>query len=116
LAGLDNPNFVDKKDLQNYVVGFRPVEPPPPADLRPGWQPPPTLEERKAETAKKLASWLVGILGGSIVVQYACVMTLVLTGRDYGAKVVEDLFHSWLPVVSGLAGAAVTYYFTKNGK
>jgi hypothetical protein len=112
----DNPNLDVELVPGEEKPGFRPQEPPPPADLRTGWQPPATLEERKAETAKKMAFGLLAILGGSVIVQYVCVMALILTGRDYGAKVLEDLFHSWLPVLSGLAGAAATYYFTKNGK
>ena len=68
-----------------------------------------------AETAKTLAGWLIGILGGSILLQYVCVMALIwFRGND--VKVLDDLFHASLPVLAGLAGSAVTYYFTKNGK
>ena len=110
MADLDNPNPEPK-------TGLRPEGPPPQVDLQTGYQPPPdTLKQLHAQTANKLAFWLLGILGGSIVLQYACVMTLVLYKRDDAIKVLDDLFHAWLPVLSGLAGAAITYYFTRDGK
>jgi hypothetical protein len=33
-----------------------------------------------------------------------------------GARILEDSFHAWRPVLSGLAGSAVTCYFTRNAK
>ncbi len=30
-------------------------------------------------------------------------------------KMVEGLFKFWLPVISGLTGSAITYYFTRKG-
>lgn len=41
-------------------------------------------------------------------------MTLALLKRDDAIKLLEDAFHSWLPVLAGLAGGAATYYFTKE--
>ena len=101
------------------ALGFRPEGPAPSPDVRTGYRPPDisdTLKQRHAETANKLAAWLIAILGGSLVIHYACIMILILYKRDDAAKLLEDLFHSWLPVLSGLAGAAVTYYFTKSEK
>jgi hypothetical protein len=72
------------------------------------------LKERHAHTAGKLAVWVLWILAGSIIVHYVCVLAFVFTGHADGIKTLEDLFHSWLPVVSGLASAAATYYFTKD--
>jgi hypothetical protein len=98
-------------------TGLRP-EVPPQAGLLTGYQPrmAEIMKHRHAEAARKLSGWLVIILAGGILLHYVCVMTLILCNRAEGAKIMEDLFHSWLPVVSGLASAAATYYFTKEGK
>jgi hypothetical protein len=75
------------------------------------------IRKSHAETARTLAVWFIGILCGSVLVHYICLMFLIFYGRDYGVKVLEDLFHAWLPVLAGLAGSAATYYFTtKTGK
>ena len=95
--------------------GFHLEGPPPQVELQTNYQPI-TIRQRHAETANKLAIWLLAILGGTVVIHYACLMTLILCKRDDAAKILEDLFHSWLPVLAGLAGSAVTYYFTRNEK
>src|SRR5437870_463420 len=74
------------------------------------------LKQRHAETASKLAGSLVAVLTGSIALHYACVMILILCKRDDAVKTLEDIFHSWLPVLAGLAGGAATYYFTREGR
>jgi hypothetical protein len=111
LTAPDNPNA-------EAAPGFRPEEPPPPPDLQTGIKPPPSseIEKHRATTASKLAFWLLAILGGTMAVHYACLMVLILCKRDDGTKILEDAFHSWLPVLAGLAGGAVAYYFSKNGK
>ena len=100
----------------NPQAGFRPEVPPPPPEQQTGFQPnlSDLLKKQHAETARTLAKWLVGILAFSIILQYVSVVLLVLLRRDDGLKVLEELFHSWLPVVSGLASAAATYYFTRE--
>jgi hypothetical protein len=114
---LATPNNPIAGDAQTGLSLEVPSSPP---DLKTGFQPPASadiLKQRHAETASRLSKWLLIILAGGIALQYVCVMVLIWFKRDDGAKVVEDLFHSWLPVVSGLAGGAVTYYFTtKDGK
>jgi hypothetical protein len=96
--------------------GFRLEGPPPETDLQTGYHPDIRFKERHAQVAKILAFSLLAILAGGMAVHYACVMILIMYGRDYGAKFLEDSFHAWLPVVSGLAGAATAYYFSKDGK
>jgi hypothetical protein len=102
------------------TTGLLPVDPPP-ETMQGGYRPNLShfLKQRHAETANKLAVALLVILSGTILVHYACVMILIFTGfagPEDVARIVEDVFHSWLPVLSGLAGAAMTYYFTKDGK
>ncbi len=74
------------------------------------------LKKGHAETAKTLSFWLVGILAGSVVLHYVCVMILLLLKRDYAVTALEDVIHVWLPVLAGLAGSAVTFYFTRDSK
>jgi hypothetical protein len=72
------------------------------------------LKKTHVETAKTLSFWLVGILAGTVLLHYGCVMTLVLLGKDYELPIIEDVLHAWLPVLAGLAGSAATYYFTRD--
>lgn len=72
------------------------------------------LKKAHADTAKTLSFWLLGILAGTVVLHYVCVMTLVLLGKDYELPIVADILHLWLPVLAGLAGSAATYYFTRE--
>jgi hypothetical protein len=107
LAAPDNPN-------PETSTGFRFEGPLPDVNLKTGYQP--DRSQLHAKTASKLAGWLVGILTGSIVMHYVCIMILIFLKRDDGVKVLQDALHSWLPVLSGLAGGAATYYFSKEPK
>lgn len=49
-----------------------------------------------------------------MILHYFCVMVLILLGHAEDTKILEDVFHTLLPVLSGLAGAAGGYYFTKK--
>ncbi len=90
----------------------------PSSTVQPGYQPVTSelLKQRHAETANKLVFWLLGILVGFVVLHYGCLLLFVFYKRDDGIKILEDVFHSWLPVMAGLLGAAATFYFTKDGK
>ncbi len=68
----------------------------------------------RAVTARRLAYVLVAILGGTIVIQYSLTAVLVIIGKDAGVSALDRLFNALLPVLSGLVGGAVTYYFTKE--
>lgn len=80
--------------------------------------PPPSVsgtEQHKAETASRIAKWLLIILATGIALNYLCVMLLVWFKREDGLKALEDAFHAWLPVVTSLLGGAVAFYY-KEGK
>lgn len=75
-----------------------------------------SFEERKhrAATARALAYWLVGILAATIATQYGLTLLLILSGKDAGVAALDRLFNALLPILSGLVGGAVTFYFTKE--
>ena len=68
----------------------------------------------RAETAKGLAFLLVWILAISVALHY--VFTGILQANNYAeaAESLSKIFNIWLPVISGLVGAAAAYYFTKE--
>lgn len=71
-------------------------------------------EKHQADTARKLAFGLLLILGVTIIIHYAATLFLELKGQHDAVNSIEKIFNSWLPVISGLVGGAVTYYFTKD--
>ena len=110
MSGSENPT-------PEQAAGLHP-EGAPPQELQGGYHPntDELLKQGHAATAHKLAKWLLIILSGTVLLHYACLMVLIFCKRDEGIKVLGELFHSLLPVLAGLAGSAITYYFTKNGK
>ena len=78
--------------------------------------PPFDAGQHRAVTAQHLAYWLLGILGTSVVAQYAAhCMCLFGTAKAKPSPSLNTC--SMLPpVISGLASSAVTYYLTKEGK
>jgi hypothetical protein len=49
-----------------------------------------------------------------LLLHYAAVMALERAGKHDAVKSLEALFNAWLPILSGLVRAAVTYYFTRE--
>jgi nitrate reductase NapE component len=74
------------------------------------------FEERKhrAATARVLAYCLLGLLAATIAIQYGFTLWLILSGRSSDVTALDKLFNALLPILSGLVGGAVTYYFTKE--
>jgi hypothetical protein len=74
------------------------------------------IEERRhrAATARVLAYSLLGLLGATIAVQYGFTLWLILSGKNSDVAALDKLFNALLPILSGLVGGAVTYYFTKE--
>lgn len=71
-------------------------------------------EKHRADTARRLAYWLVFVFGMSIAIHYGTIVTLELTGHHSSVESLEKIFNAWLPVISGLVGGATTYYFTRD--
>ena len=76
------------------------------------------FHERKhhAQTASYIGYILVGLLGVSFFFHYICKLFLVYNNMPDQAKDFSDDFKTWLPIISGLAGSATTYYFTRQNK
>lgn len=72
------------------------------------------LKKERAETTRKLAYVLVGILALSFVIHYTIMAILLFTNRTAGVEALNTIYTTWLPVISGLASSAVTYYFTRE--
>jgi hypothetical protein len=61
---------------------------------------------------QKVTLRLIALLAGLIFVHYVAMFSL-----DWNGKKIENVsnaFNATLPVISGLTGAAVTYYFTRR--
>ena len=76
------------------------------------------IRRHKLTTARWLAYALVSILAGSFLIHYGVMAWLASQDKIAALEIVESVFSTWLPVISGLAGAVVTYFFTRenNGK
>jgi H+/Cl- antiporter ClcA len=72
------------------------------------------LKKQRAATTRTLAYLLVACLILSVVTHYGMVAWLLSTGKKDVVIELSTIFGIWLPVISGLAGSAVTYYFTQE--
>lgn len=68
----------------------------------------------KAETARSLSKWLLIILGASLGTHYLLTVILAFGGKEEAIKNLNSIFNAWLPAISSLVSAAVTYYFTRE--
>ena len=72
------------------------------------------LKQARALPTRCLAYLLVILMALSVLGHYIAVVFLVLGGNQDAVSMLSDVFTTWLPVISGLAGSAVTYYFTRE--
>lgn len=72
------------------------------------------LKRERASAQRGLAFTLVWIMAGTVVGHYATCAGLLICKKPDAAEALARLFNSWLPLISGLASSAVTYYFTKE--
>ncbi len=72
------------------------------------------IKKKQADTARRLAYIVIGALLASILIHYGSVFGLELAGRSTVAEKLDDLFRIWLPVISGFAGSATTYFLTRE--
>ena len=73
-----------------------------------------SISKHKAITARWIAYLLIIMLGGSFVIHYGFMAWLASQNKTAAMEVVARTFGAWLPVISGLAASAVTYFVTKD--
>lgn len=61
-----------------------------------------------------IARTLIWMMAVGLLLHCAAVMALEWAGKHDAVKSLEAIFNAWLPILSGLVGAAVTYYFTRE--
>ncbi len=64
-----------------------------------------------------IAKILLCMMAVGLVGHYSAVIAFYWTGKsqaESAIKSLETILNAWLPVVSGLVGSAVTYYFTRE--
>src|SRR5260221_2194782 len=59
-----------------------------------------------------IARILIAMMAVGLLIHYGAVITFEWIGKHDAVKSLETILNAWLPVLSGLVGAAVTYYFT----
>lgn len=72
--------------------------------------------QHREQTASGLARGLLIILAGTGIVHYGTVLMLAYNGQTEALEHVDKFFSAWLPVIAGLVGSAITYYFTRENK
>lgn len=100
MAAPDNPSPEAKPFEQ--AAGYAPTE-----EL---------LKRRHADTARTLAYVLTGLLAATILLHYVGVAVLLVFNHREDVPILEHVLNVLLPVVSGLAGSATTYYFTREAR
>jgi len=70
-------------------------------------------EEHRAKTTKQLAMLFFGALFVVFLAHVACVLVLA-HNKPNSVDEISRVFNVWVPVFSGLVGAAATFYFTQT--
>lgn len=65
------------------------------------------------QTVRRVAYSLLALLALTILVHYAVTVYVVIWGEKDNMDRIDQVFNVILPVVSGLAGSAATYFFTE---
>ncbi len=72
------------------------------------------IQKQEADTTRRLAFLSVLMLGGYLLLHYIATIVIGIWGPDSLLTPLKDIFSAALPVLSGLAGSAATYFFTRN--
>jgi nitrate reductase NapE component len=72
------------------------------------------LKKHRAATARVLAYGLVAILALSVMAHYGIIVWLLVDEKTDAIDKLNGIYTTWLPVISGLAASAVTYFFTRE--
>lgn len=68
----------------------------------------------EADHRRNVTLYLIALLAVVVVVHPLLIVVMEWNGKKHDG--LSGAFNSILPVVAGLAGSAVTYYFTKNDR
>jgi len=68
----------------------------------------------EANTARTLSYLLVAVLAGYFVLHYAATFAAALWLEPEAQEIFQNIYNAGLPVLSGLAGSAATYFFTRR--
>ena len=72
------------------------------------------LRMHGSRTARRIAIALVVMLGLTIILDYGTMIVLTVYNRLDAAPLFDKMFAVWIPLLSGLVGSALTFYFTKE--
>ena len=72
------------------------------------------IKAQRAKTKRTLAYLLIGVLFFSFGAHYGITTWLLLNEKASVAEALSRIFNTWSPVIAGFAGAAVTYFFTRE--
>lgn len=72
------------------------------------------IQKQESDTARRLAFLSLSMLGGYLILYYGATVCIGIWGPDNLLASLKDIFSAALPVLSGLAGSAATYFFTRN--
>ena len=73
-------------------------------------------QKHRAETARKMAFLLVWMLAVSAGIHFVGTGIFAAYDNTAGVEALGKIFNMWLPVISGLASGAATYYFAKENQ
>lgn len=68
----------------------------------------------EANTARTLSYLLVAVLAGYFVLHYAATFAAAVWLEPEAQEIFQNIYNAGLPVLSGLAGSAATYFFTRR--
>jgi hypothetical protein len=68
-------------------------------------------DQLKERAAGPMGRLLVLVFFSLILIHYGAMLTLILLGHSDTADKLSGIFTAWLPVMSGMAGAAAMHYF-----
>jgi hypothetical protein len=63
-----------------------------------------------------IARILITMMAVGLLIHYGAVILFEWSGKHESVKSLETILNAWLPILSGLVGAAVTYYFTREDR
>lgn len=70
---------------------------------------------RDTGTRQKLTYVIIGLLAATFLLHYVSLGWLVDSEKEATVAALQRIFDVWLPVISGLAGSAATYFYTRGG-